>query len=608
MNHQTTAEQACAPREPQRSSTGQPADERPEEGAAYLVVVEGAMCTMVNLPRDGRLTVGRGEEADVRVQSLAASRVHAELSVVAGRTVLRDLGSRNGTHLNGARVEQATAIRSGDVVQLPGSMLVYHGAHPATGLASFGLDLSAFRTRGEEELERSLRADRPVSVLVLEFGELPELEATLRETESFLRAADLAGWDHHQRLLVLLPDTDRAGSVTAGERLLRALAKHAPTARAAVATHPEDAGAFDALLAAATAALDATPTGHVGRPVATVRRVELGGVMTVIGSPLMVEVFERTARLSRGEMPVLVTGETGVGKELVAAALHEWSSRTHKPFVCLNCAAIPEALVESELFGHERGAFSGAAGAKEGLIEAADGGTLFLDEIAELPLQSQAKLLRVLDLKRCRRVGAIREREVSVRVVTATNCDLEREVTQGRFRQDLYFRLRGASIHIPPLRERGPELRLLLSAFVEETRAQLGFGPVALPDDSVAELEAYAWPGNVRELRSFAHYLATTAGPRGFEAGYLSEWLGRTGTLPATGADEAATPTNASGPFRPLRVELQELERRRMSEALLATGGNQTRAAELLGVPIRTFMAKVKSHGLGRQTPQEPKR
>jgi transcriptional regulator with GAF, ATPase, and Fis domain len=271
------------------------------------------------------------------------------------------------------------------------------------------------------------------------------------------------------------------------------------------------------------------------------------------------------------------------------------SARREEPFVCFNCATIPDTLVESELFGYERGAFTNAVTAKQGLIESATGGTLFLDEVAELPAATQAKLLRVLENKRLRPLGEVRERPVDVRVVTATNRDIEEDVRAGRFRKDLYFRLRGAALWIPPLRERRGEIVLLARAFLDRACARLGRGALEISAEAIAEMEAYAWPGNVRELQSFIDYTAAIAKGDVLERGSLAHWLGE---LAPPSPRAAAAPGPTARAFRPLKEELRDLERERIADALAATGGNQTRAAELLKMPIRTLLSKVKTYGL----------
>ncbi|MFA5530747.1 MAG: sigma-54 dependent transcriptional regulator [Thiohalomonadaceae bacterium] len=218
--------------------------------------------------------------------------------------------------------------------------------------------------------------------------------------------------------------------------------------------------------------------------------------------PAMQEVFARIRKVAPTDATVLILGESGTGKELVARAVHEASQRADAPIIAVNCAAIPEGLIESELFGHEKGAFTGAVGAHTGLVEAADGGTLFLDEIGELPLETQARLLRVLQEGEVRRVGATRPKRVDVRLIAATNRDLKQAVADGEFRSDLYFRLNVMEIHLPPVRERGEDILELAQSLLAKTCLRLNRPPARFAQESLERIKAYPWPGNVREMEN----------------------------------------------------------------------------------------------------------
>jgi DNA-binding NtrC family response regulator len=321
----------------------------------------------------------------------------------------------------------------------------------------------------------------------------------------------------------------------------------------------------------------------------------IGAQRVIVADPTVRRLYTLVERLAPSAIPVLITGETGCGKELVATALHVRSSRASQRLISLNCAALHEMLVESELFGHERGAFSGAVSSRPGLIEAASGSTLFLDEVGELTLANQAKLLRVLESHRVTRLGDVREREVDVRIVAATNRDLEADMVAGRFRRDLYFRLSAATLSLPPLRQRPHELPLLAAAFLDDACRLTGRRGMRIADDAMAALLAHPWPGNVRELKNLMQYVAATLPVDELLAEHVSERLGRLSprlALPPDGGP--ATPAQ----FRPLADELRELETARIREALIATGGNQTRAAGLLAMPVRTFFEKAKHYGL----------
>jgi anaerobic nitric oxide reductase transcription regulator len=313
-------------------------------------------------------------------------------------------------------------------------------------------------------------------------------------------------------------------------------------------------------------------------------------------------LLREIALVGPSDLTVLVGGETGVGKELVVQALHAASPRARRPLVSLNCAALPETLVESELFGHVRGAFSGAVAERQGKFELADGGTLFLDEVGELPLAVQAKLLRVLQNGQLQRLGSDREHRVDVRLVAATNRDLAAEVRAGRFRADLYHRLGAYPLQVPPLRERGRDVLLLAGAFLEEQRASLGLGNVRLGAEAQQALLAHAWPGNVRELE---HVLARAAlralalhaqRPRVLTLG--AEDLGLAPS-PAPALAGAAAPAAAlAAPDQPLRVRVQSFERQAIEQALAAQGGNWAAAARTLDMDRANLVRLARRLGL----------
>jgi two-component system response regulator HydG len=294
----------------------------------------------------------------------------------------------------------------------------------------------------------------------------------------------------------------------------------------------------------------------------------------------MQELYRLIARAARSSSTVLITGESGTGKELVARSIHEMSERG--AFVPVNCAAIPAELIEAELFGHTGQAFTGARQARAGLFEAADGGTLFLDEIGELPLAVQPKLLRVLQESTVRRVGADHERSISVRVVAATNRDLEKEVSEGRFREDLYWRLNVIHLHIPPLRERPFDIPLLVEHFLNKVAEASGQPPLSVTPEALAVLTAYAWPGNARELENAIERAVALAEGPSLAPDDLP------GRVRSTGRTSALLVR-----AREQRLTLYELEKEYIIETLRLTGGNKSRAAEILGFDRRTLHRKL---------------
>ncbi len=317
-------------------------------------------------------------------------------------------------------------------------------------------------------------------------------------------------------------------------------------------------------------------------------------------SEAMQRVFDLIRKIASARTNVLITGESGTGKELVARALHGESQRASRPFVAVNCGAIPETLIESELFGHVKGAFTGAGSAKEGLFTAAEGGTLFLDEIAELPMPMQVKLLRALQERKVKPVGGTEERPVDVRVVAATNRDLETEIASGGFRQDLYYRLNVIQVHLPPLRQRRDDIPLLIEHFVKRYAAELGKRTFAVSPEALAVLCRYDYPGNVRELENIVERAVTLETGAEIQRDALPE-LGRVSGTPAP-PDELP----AGG------VELERLladyERGIVGRALKQTGGVRKDAARLLGITFRSLRYRLAKLGLasgadGAETP-----
>jgi DNA-binding NtrC family response regulator len=316
----------------------------------------------------------------------------------------------------------------------------------------------------------------------------------------------------------------------------------------------------------------------------------------VIRDEAMRQLHALAARIAEGNISVLILGETGAGKEVLAETIHERSPRKGKPFLRLNCAALSPTLLESELFGHERGAFTGAVQAKPGLLETADGGTVFLDEVGELPLATQVKLLRVLEERRVTRVGGLSPRSIDVRFVSATNRDLAVEVQKGTFRQDLLFRLNGMTMTVPPLRARQAEIEPLARAFAARAAASMGRPLPSLSREALAELGRYPWPGNVRELRNVMERAVVLApGAKILPEHLLLEPVRAEPKARAAPVDE---PT-ASGSM-PLSDELGAIERQRIVDALEACAGNQTQAAAMLGMPRRTFVARLDAYGIPR--------
>jgi two-component system, NtrC family, response regulator PilR len=310
-------------------------------------------------------------------------------------------------------------------------------------------------------------------------------------------------------------------------------------------------------------------------------------------SAAMRAVFDLIDRIARARTTVLITGESGTGKERVARAIHKRSDRNAGPFMVVNCGALPEALMESELFGHEKGAFTGAGARHNGLFRDANGGTLLLDEIGELPHSLQVKLLRTLQERSVRAVGSTQESPIDVRVLAATNRDVEAEVASGKFRQDLYYRLNVIRLTLPPLRDRREDIPLLAERFVTRFAAEMGKDVLGFNTDAVRALERYAYPGNVRELENVVERAVALTGSRVIGLGDLPREL--------SGQAGAPAPELLSLPAEGLELDnvLNEIERRFLLEALERAGGVRKQAAKLLGVTFRSLRYRLAKHGLG---------
>jgi DNA-binding NtrC family response regulator len=316
----------------------------------------------------------------------------------------------------------------------------------------------------------------------------------------------------------------------------------------------------------------------MGRPEtdsAALDALSIMGIQAVVRSQSLLDLLHTAKKVARAQNAVLITGESGTGKELVARAIHQYSPRAAKPWIDINCAAIPGHLLESELFGYEKGAFSGAESGKQGMFELASGGTLFLDEIGELELQLQAKMLRVLDGAPFYRLGGTRKNSVDVRIVAATNNNLKERVSAGKFREDLYHRLNQIHLRVPPLRERREDIEALAKHFLAQQDPGLSFS-----SDALKLLCAHSWPGNVRELRNAVTMASIFAEGPEIQPFDLPPEV-------CSGEIGGATPAANS-------LRLDDMEQELVRKALEQTGGRQDRAAVLLGISRRTLIRKLK--------------
>ncbi len=335
---------------------------------------------------------------------------------------------------------------------------------------------------------------------------------------------------------------------------------------------------FEQLQSAVERVMRNSEGGAVSKP----SRTEIVG-----HSPALMRVLDRARLAAQTDADILVEAESGTGKELLARFIHEASRRREKPFIAINCAAVPEHLLESELFGHVRGAFTGATLPKPGKFELANGGTLLLDEIGEMPLELQPKLLRVLQEREVERLGDTRTIPVNIRIIATTNVSLQEMVEQGRFRADLYYRLNVIPLTLPPLRERGDDIPVLAQYFAEKFAKQAGRPVPDLDPKFLLALQNHNWPGNARELSNFMRRVVTMNHDIHIGPEQVSEFSRPLAlkVLPGSTAVQAGTP-------------MRELERRLLETTLQLTGGNRTRAAEMLGISLRTIRNKIREFGL----------
>jgi DNA-binding NtrC family response regulator len=547
------------------------------------------------------LIVGRTAPADVIVPDDSLSRQHARFLLLDGALLVEDLGSTNGTWIGGEVVTTGT-VASGANVLLGNVTAVLHMLVGATHDRVEGHD--EFLLAVEHEHRRGRQFKRPFCVLMIAARHPPGqlIHDWLSALIGFLRPVDRVALFGFGTLEILLPELDRASALAMVSQVRKASATELVCG---VAAYPETATSVDALLAACFGELERAQRREVDESDADAKPADTRPDL-IAASPSMRDVLALAQRLAASTLPVLVHGETGVGKEVLCRLIHEASVRSSKSFVAVNCAAIPTHLVESTLFGHVKGAFTGASQPREGLFEAADGGTLLLDEIGDLPLAIQATLLRVLENGTVMRVGETRERTVDVRVLAATNRDLEAMVERDEFRSDLFYRLNGARLDIPPLRERRSDILPLAERFLADVCAD---GRVAsLSEQARDALLGYSWPGNTRELRNTVHRAAVIAqhdviGAEDLPARVRGGPRSRAVSPPLDGGEEPS-PQRLLRDGESFRACLERLESSVLREALTAAGGNQSEAARRLDMPRRTLVHKIKT--LGLRNPREP--
>jgi len=572
--------------------------------AFHLLIMGPDLFLAQALPKSGNLTIGRADNADIRITDPLASRLHARLHVGDGGLFeIEDIGSINRTKVRdvGLAHGERVAVVPGEAVTIGSTILMVQETRMAARNRRVWPH-THFEARIEEECVRANETRTPFAIIRLAVeGSQPA--GIIADTISpALRTSDMLALFGPSDYEIFLPATSPDLGNAINRDLIGRLRAQSIVARTGMACHPRDGQTPEALVARSSERL----RGHeAAAPIAGV----------IVEDPRMRRVYGLANSAARGVISVLIVGETGVGKDVMANEIHRMSPRAKAPFVTLNCAALSESLLESELFGHEKGAFTGATDAKAGILETAPGGTVFLDEIGEMPAKLQAKLLRVIETREIQRVGSLKTRPIDVRFVAATNRDLEADIAEGRFRRDLFYRLNGITLHLPPLRERRPEILPLVRSFLARFAKEAGDrSPPDVSPDAARLLENYPWPGNVREVRNVveravllcegSEILPEHLPVESMAANSISFAASAPVIAPAPAAApaplEAGRPTAPAGFATGGALSAAEEEKERILRVLAECAGSQTRAAKILGIARSTLIARLDEYGVPR--------
>ena len=501
---------------------------------------------------------------------------------------LEDLGSANGSRVKKRRLDanERAEITLGQVFELGTTMMIVQHATVQTKpgrLFTHGY----FEMSLEQACTAAIPTDTRFAVLRVHVDGGPAGHVVQEIFFHALSPRDIVALYAPGDYELHLADAEHRRASDVAATIEAGFVRHNADVEVGIALYPNDGRTPEALITRACAAVRGAESSEA-RP-----------EKVIVEDPNMRDLYRVAQRIARGSLSVLLLGETGVGKELFAEMVHRSSKRRDEPFVRLNCAALSETLLESELFGHEKGAFTGAVDKKPGLLEVADGGTVMLDELGEMPLVLQAKLLRVIEQRQVLRVGGLKPRDVDVRFVSATNRDLEKEVDAGRFRADLFYRLNGVSIVIPPLRERVLEIEPLATLFIAKASREMDLDTVPVISKRALQLlEEYAWPGNIRELRNMMERAVLLCTGSRIEGEHLpldkltTTW----GPAKSSATSPAVLAHGAPPDMKPRDIE----KRKRIIEALDRSHGNQTKAAELLGVSRRTLSTWLDKYKIAR--------
>ena len=554
---------------------------------------------VVQLGEGQSLIVGRGHPSDLVLPDESLSRQHAGFELIEGALWVEDLGSTNGTRVDGELFERLLVKPEAELTLGAVSVAV----HAFSADASEGIGLEShdrFQRALSAEVARARDFGTKAALVLISGrrGREGHVSRWLPLVREKLREYDMAALYSDNTVEILLPQAGVDVAVARAE----ALVADEPSLSCSVGVFPDHAASSEELLEVTRTALQGVSADGGARVSVAATTGALGPGEPVdddlvVSSLAMTKVFASARRFGDTAMPVLIQGETGTGKEVVARTIHESGGRKREPMISVNCGAIPSPLLESALFGHERGAFTGAHQQSKGIFEAAHGGTVFLDEIGEMPLQAQAALLRVLETHSFSRVGSTKEIHVDVRVIAATHRDLEAMSARGEFREDLFFRLDAMAIFIPALRERLEELEPLVQRFITSANRANGCEVEGVEEEALEMLRQYAWPGNVRELRNAIERAVVIA--RGTLI--TTEDLPQRVVQCSRGgrASERAAPIGREhAGALDLRAEVQRFETDLIVSALERTEWDKTQAANELGLPVRTLYYKMKQYDI----------
>jgi DNA-binding NtrC family response regulator len=562
--------------------------------AFHLLIMSPEVFASQPLPPSGAVSLGRSASCAVRLDDAMASREHARLDVTCGngtpKFTIADLGSANGTRVRDALITpaQAVEILPGEAIHIGATvMMVLQDWAPPGNRRVWSH--AYFESRVDDECARAARSRASFALARVHLSGAAPWAKVMPVMARYVAAPHVFAAYGPADYEILFVDASPVEVDALVQKIDQAFQAEGLEPRAAVAWYPEDGRTGDALLGTANLLVKSRP------------RRNIVAELALSATTGMSRVRALAMRAAPSSINVLIQGEMGVGKDVLARTIHQMSKRADQSFLALNCGGIPEALLESELFGHEKGAFTGASISKPGLFEAANGGTIFLDEIGEMPVAMQVKLLQVLETREVRPVGGrLEARPIDVRFISATNIDIEAAVKKGTFRGDLMYRLNTLTLAIPPLRERRDEIAPLAATFLAQQARELGRDEqLTVSADAMACLLGYSWPGNIRELKNVIERAVLLCDGSEITPEHLP--LEKLAPPPV----EAATPEPTDGPstvktLTPIDDPKAFAERQKILDALESCGGNQKRAAARLGISRTTLSARLDLYGIPR--------